>query len=362
MIVSGSFLEETSCNPRSLGQECHLVCDCIIYLLISKSFLNPHDGGMEPQKGKKKRMNLRLERLFGAIQVIQMVQVWRYLAVSSRLKSRALAQSVAFSFSYSALFPMQCLSLYPDFLEIRKLQSQVFVGIGLLAGPTIMLLTIIRELVLLLASVTSGFSCQRLTRYQEIWSRRFWCQYLYQDRLRCDYHNDISHPVHHRPATSSSMVNFSKTLSSWDCAYCLLLQGLTFQPELMRSLVGFVKLTGWTWAQKEVICSMVGVDPNQGCCFSFQGSIPCCCRRIAPWGPFTSNRSPVGARAVFWHHRDKIPELQLQLSVGLSGPPNATVKLPKNFTFARSRGRLRNQATIEAPSLFLSSDGLRETC
>ena len=78
--------------------------------------------------------------------------------------------------------------------------------------------------------------------------------------------------------------------------------------------------------------------------------------------PLTPNRLLVAARVVFWHHRDMIPELQFQLSGGLSGTSNETVRLPKNFTLlGPGTGFTCSQATIEAPSLYLSSDGRRKT-
>ncbi|WKA08292.1 hypothetical protein VitviT2T_026028 [Vitis vinifera] len=78
--------------------------------------------------------------------------------------------------------------------------------------------------------------------------------------------------------------------------------------------------------------------------------------------PLTPNRLLVAARVVFWHHRDMIPELQFQLSGGLSGTSNETVRLPKNFTLlGPGTGFTCSQATIEAPSLSLSSDGRRKT-
>nr|CAB3493202.1 unnamed protein product [Digitaria exilis] len=98
---------------------------------------------------------------------------------------------------------------------------------------------------------------------------------------------------------------------------------------------------GWTWAKKEVIWSMVGAQTTeQGDCSKFKGNTPHCCKKdptivdLLPGTPYnmqiancckagvinTFNQDPQNAAASF------------QISVGLAGTTNKTVKVPKNFT------------------------------
>ncbi|GJM96656.1 hypothetical protein PR202_ga13518 [Eleusine coracana subsp. coracana] len=98
---------------------------------------------------------------------------------------------------------------------------------------------------------------------------------------------------------------------------------------------------GWTWAKKEVIWSMVGAQTTeQGDCSKFKGNVPHCCKRdptivdLLPGTPYnmqiancckagvinTFNQDPANAAASF------------QISVGLAGTTNKTVKVPRNFT------------------------------
>ena len=73
--------------------------------------------------------------------------------------------------------------------------------------------------------------------------------------------------------------------------------------------------------------------------------------------PMNRIRRPKGVVFKPGIHRGKVPKLQFQLSAGLSGTPNNT-RLPKNFTLlGLGAGYICSQATIEAPSLSLSSDG-----
>ncbi|GJN23277.1 hypothetical protein PR202_gb10913 [Eleusine coracana subsp. coracana] len=93
---------------------------------------------------------------------------------------------------------------------------------------------------------------------------------------------------------------------------------------------------GWTWAKKEVIWSMVGAQTTeQGDCSKFKGNVPHCCKRdptivdLLPGTPYnmqiancckagvinTFNQDPANAAASF------------QISVGLAGTTNKTVKL-----------------------------------
>ncbi|PON50153.1 COBRA-like protein [Parasponia andersonii] len=114
----------------------------------------------------------------------------------------------------------------------------------------------------------------------------------------------------------------------------------------------------WTWAKKEVIWSMVGAQAtDQGDCSKFKGDIPHCCKRsptiveLLPGGVLNSwGQDPSSAVSAF------------QLSVGLAGTSNKTVKPPKNFVLlGPGPGYTCGPTTIIVPSsVFLSADGRKD--
>jgi hypothetical protein len=128
---------------------------------------------------------------------------------------------------------------------------------------------------------------------------------------------------------------------------------------------------GWTWAKKEVIWSMVGAQTTeQGDCSKFKGGTPHCCKKdptvvdLLPGTPYnmqiancckagvinTFNQDPSNAASSF------------QISVGLAGTTNKTVKLPKNFTLkAPGPGYTCGRAMIVRPTKFFTGDGRRAT-
>uniref|UniRef100_A0A0E0KJ61 COBRA-like protein n=1 Tax=Oryza punctata TaxID=4537 RepID=A0A0E0KJ61_ORYPU len=128
---------------------------------------------------------------------------------------------------------------------------------------------------------------------------------------------------------------------------------------------------GWTWAKKEVIWSMVGAQTTeQGDCSKFKGNTPHCCKKdptivdLLPGTPYnmqiancckagvinTFNQDPSNAASSF------------QISVGLAGTTNKTVKLPKNFTLkAPGPGYTCGRAMIVRPTKFFTNDGRRAT-
>lgn len=128
---------------------------------------------------------------------------------------------------------------------------------------------------------------------------------------------------------------------------------------------------GWTWAKKEVIWSIVGAQAtDQGDCSKFKGNIPHCCMRnptivdLLPGVPYnqrfsdcckggvlaSSEQDPAAAVSAF------------QLSVGLSGTSNKTVRPPKNFyLLGPGPGYTCGGATVVPPSVSLSADGRRRT-
>jgi hypothetical protein len=128
---------------------------------------------------------------------------------------------------------------------------------------------------------------------------------------------------------------------------------------------------GWSWAKKEVIWSMVGaMATEQGVCSKFKSSPPHCCKKepnivdLLPGTPFnqqiancckagvirTFNQDPANAASSF------------QISVGLAGNTNRTVKVPKKFTLkAPGPGYTCGRAIVGMPTKFYSSDGRRAT-
>ncbi|EXB50056.1 hypothetical protein L484_007358 [Morus notabilis] len=128
---------------------------------------------------------------------------------------------------------------------------------------------------------------------------------------------------------------------------------------------------GWTWAKKEVIWSMVGAQAtDQGDCSKFKGNIPHCCMRnptivdLLPGVPnnqrfFDCCKGGVLAPS----EQDPSPAVSaFQLSVGLSGTSNKTVKPPKNFyLLGPGPGYTCGAATIAPPTVSLSADGRRRT-
>lgn len=128
---------------------------------------------------------------------------------------------------------------------------------------------------------------------------------------------------------------------------------------------------GWAWAKKEVIWSMVGAQATeQGDCSKFKSSPPHCCKKepnivdLLPGTPFnqqiancckagvikTFNQDPANAASSF------------QISVGLAGTTNKTVKVPRNFTLkAPGPGYTCGRAIVGKPTRFYSSDGRRAT-
>ncbi|CAL5441962.1 unnamed protein product [Camellia sinensis] len=128
---------------------------------------------------------------------------------------------------------------------------------------------------------------------------------------------------------------------------------------------------GWSWAKKEVIWGMVGAQASeQGDCSKFKTNIPHCCLRnptavdLLPDAPYNQQYSncckggvlasmaqdPAGAVTAF------------QITVGLSGTSNKTVKLPKNFTLlGPGPGYTCGPAKMVPSTLFPTPDHRRKT-
>ncbi|KAL1810762.1 hypothetical protein DCAR_0622851 [Daucus carota subsp. sativus] len=128
---------------------------------------------------------------------------------------------------------------------------------------------------------------------------------------------------------------------------------------------------GWGWAKKEVIWSMVGAQTTeQGDCSKFKGDTPHCCKRnptvvdLLPGVPYKqqiANCCKAGVVAS-WGQDPSAAVSSFQVSVGLSGTTNKTVKLPKNFTLlGPGPGYTCGPAKIVPSTVYLTPDKRRKT-
>ncbi|KAL8264076.1 hypothetical protein R6Q59_022206 [Mikania micrantha] len=129
---------------------------------------------------------------------------------------------------------------------------------------------------------------------------------------------------------------------------------------------------GWNWAKKEVIWSMVGAQTTeQGDCSKFKGgNTPHCCKRnpvvvdLLPGVPYNQQISNCckGGVVSSWGQDPSAAVSSFQVSVGLAGTSNKTVKLPKNFTLlAPGPGYTCGPATIVPSTVYLTPDRRRKT-
>lgn len=128
---------------------------------------------------------------------------------------------------------------------------------------------------------------------------------------------------------------------------------------------------GWTWAKKEVIWSMLGAQTTeQGDCSKFKGNIPHSCKKnpsvvdLLPGTPYNqqvANCCKGGVLSSWGKNRAKAVSA-FQVSVGIAGTSNRTVRVPKKFTLkAPGPGYACGPAKIVKPTKFISSDGRRVT-
>jgi len=128
---------------------------------------------------------------------------------------------------------------------------------------------------------------------------------------------------------------------------------------------------GWTWAKKEVIWSMVGAQTTeQGDCSKFKGNVPHCCKKtptvvdLLPGVPYNQQFSNCCKGGVIgaWGQDPSAAVSQFQVSAGLAGTTNKTVKLPKNFTLlGPGPGYTCGPAKIVPSTVFLTTDKRRKT-
>ncbi|KAJ7978767.1 COBRA-like protein [Quillaja saponaria] len=97
----------------------------------------------------------------------------------------------------------------------------------------------------------------------------------------------------------------------------------------------------WSWAKKEVIWTMVGAQTTeQGDCSKFKGNTPHCCEKnpvvldLLPGVPYNQQFTNCckGGVLASWGQDPTASVSAFQVSVGVAGTSNKTVKLPKNFS------------------------------
>ncbi|KAA8542567.1 hypothetical protein F0562_023719 [Nyssa sinensis] len=128
---------------------------------------------------------------------------------------------------------------------------------------------------------------------------------------------------------------------------------------------------GWTWTKKEVIWSMAGAQATeQGDCSKFKLAVPHCCKKtptvvdMLPGAPYNQQFSNCckGGVLASWGQDPSSSVSAFQVTVGLSGTSNKTVKLPHSFTLlGPGPGYTCGPAKIVPSSFFLSADSRRKT-
>ena len=140
---------------------------------------------------------------------------------------------------------------------------------------------------------------------------------------------------------------------------------------MYRSIVSPGWTLGWQWAKKEVIWSMVGSQTTeQGDCSKFKGNVPHCCMRspivldLLPGVPYNqqfSNCCKAGVMSA-WGQDPTGSVSAFQVSVGLAGTSNKTVKLPTNFTLlGPGPGYTCGPAKVVPSTVYFTPDRRRKT-
>ncbi|EYU23624.1 hypothetical protein ABFS82_04G143000 [Erythranthe guttata] len=127
----------------------------------------------------------------------------------------------------------------------------------------------------------------------------------------------------------------------------------------------------WGWAKKEVIWSMVGAQTTeQGDCSKFKGNVPHCCKKnptvvdLLPGVPYNQQIANCckGGVVASWGQDPSSAVSSFQVSVGLAGTTNKTVKLPTNFTLlGPGPGYTCGPAKIVPSTVYLTPDRRRKT-
>ncbi|KAI4366719.1 hypothetical protein MLD38_022560 [Melastoma candidum] len=129
---------------------------------------------------------------------------------------------------------------------------------------------------------------------------------------------------------------------------------------------------GWSWDKKEVIYGILGAQTaEQGDCSKFkETTIPHCCKKdptvvdLLPSAPYNQQFTNCckGGVVAAWGQDPSSSVSAFQVTVGLAGTSNKTVKLPRNFTLlGPGPGYTCGPAKVVPSSLFLTTDLRRKT-
>lgn len=127
----------------------------------------------------------------------------------------------------------------------------------------------------------------------------------------------------------------------------------------------------WNWAKKEVIWSIVGAQATeQGDCSKFKGNVPHCCKKnptivdLLPGVPYNQQYSNCckGGVMASWGQDPSAAVSAFQVSVGVAGTSNKTVKLPKDFVLlGPGPGYTCGPAEVVPSTIFFTADHRRKT-
>ncbi|KAL5544655.1 hypothetical protein UlMin_008439 [Ulmus minor] len=180
----------------------------------------------------------------------------------------------------------------------------------------------------------------------------------------------FSHAAAYDPLDPNGNITIKWDVMSWTPdGYVAVVTMTNFQ--MYRHIMTPGWSLGWVWAKKEVIWSMVGAQTTeQGDCSKFKGNTPHCCKKnptivdLLPGVPYNQQISNCckGGVVASWGVDPSAAVSTFQVSVGVAGTSNKTVRLPKNFTLmGPGPGYTCSQAKIVPKTLFFSPDGRRKT-
>ncbi|XP_057791832.1 COBRA-like protein 4 [Salvia miltiorrhiza] len=180
----------------------------------------------------------------------------------------------------------------------------------------------------------------------------------------------FSHAASYDPLDPFGNVTIKWDVISWTAdGYVALVTMFNFQ--MYRHMMSPGWTLTWGWAKKEVIWSMVGAQTTeQGDCSKFKGNVPHCCKRnptvvdLLPGVPYNQQIANCckGGVVASWGQDPASAVSAFQVSVGLSGTTNKTVKLPTNFTLlGPGPGYTCGPAKIVPSTVYLTPDRRRKT-
>nr|ACI24390.1 COBRA-like protein [Eucalyptus nitens] len=180
----------------------------------------------------------------------------------------------------------------------------------------------------------------------------------------------VFHAAAYDPLDPNGNVTIKWDIMSWTTdGYVAVVTLNNFQ--MYRHIMSPGWTIGWAWAKKEIIWSMVGAQTTeQGDCSKFKAAIPHSCKRtptvvdLLPGVPYNLQYANCckGGVVAAWGQDPLASVSAFQISVGLSGTSNKTVKLPKNLTLlGPGPGYACGPAKVVPSTNFLTTDKRRKT-